>query len=227
LLARGADPLLEDEFGHTPWYSALNRAMEDNEFARQSIAPLFERIALPVLDVQTDGRLVRLERHQGEYWILSLMLAGLKTQRTKCVQRPFELYRYGKGFFADALNETLTCLPEHLWKARRRKRTYVNQVLARAEVRSAYLPARRLWVRAANGHYLPNPLLQLRTHAPSVNVQAWRPVYDVLNLMWVDAGTADLGGGKLGLREAVNAISSPVRRETASEVSDEQSRLGV
>jgi len=224
LLARGADPLLEDEFGHTPWYSALHRAMEDNEFARQSIAPLFERIALPVLDVQTDGRLVRLERHQGEYWILSLMLAGLKTQRTKCVQRPFELYRYGKGFFADALSETLTCLPEHLWKARRRKRTYVNQVLARAEVHSAYLPARRLWVRAANGHYLPNPLLQLRTHASSVNVQAWRPVYDVLNLMWVDAGTADLGGGKLGLREAVDAMSSPVRRETASEVGDEQSR---
>lgn len=65
LLARGADPLLEDEFGHTPWHSALNRAMEDTEFARQSIGPLFERIALPVLDVQTDGRLVRLERHQG------------------------------------------------------------------------------------------------------------------------------------------------------------------
>jgi hypothetical protein len=113
------------------------------------------------------------------------MLAGLKTQRTRCVQRPHELYRYGKGFFADALNETLACLPEHLWKARRHKRTYVNQVLARAEVHSAYLPARRLWVRTANGHYLPNPKLQLRTHASSVNVQAWRPVYDVLNLVWV------------------------------------------
>lgn len=224
LLARGADPLLEDEFGHTPWHSALNRAMEDTEFARQSIAPLFERIALPVLDVQTDGRLVRLERHQGEYWILSLMLAGLKTQRTRCVQRPYERYRYGKGFFADALNETLTCLPEHLWKARRHKRTYVNQVLARAEVHSAYLPVRRLWARTANGHYLPNPQLQLRSQASSVNVQAWRPVYDVLNLVWVDAGTTDLDGWDLGLRDAVDAISSPTRRENASEVGDQQLR---
>jgi hypothetical protein len=224
LLARGADPLLEDEFGHTPWHSALNRAMEDTEFARQSIAPLFERIALPVLDVQTDGRLVRLERHQGEYWILSLMLAGLKTQRTRCVQRPYELYRYGKGFFADALNETLTCLPEHLWKARRHKRTYVNQVLARAEVHSAYLPARQLWVRTANGHYLPNPKLQLRSHASSVNVQAWRPVYNVLNLLWVDAGTTDLDVLGLGLRDAVDEISSPARLEDAGEVGDQQLR---
>lgn len=224
LLARGASPQLADEFGHTPWLCALNRATEEAEFARQSIAPLFERIAPPALDVQTDGRLVRLERHQGEYWILSLMLAGLKTQRTRCVQRPYELYRYDKGFFADALNETLTCLPEHLWKAKRHKRTYVNQVLARAEVHSAYLPARRLWVRTANGHYLLNPKLQLRTHASSVDVQAWRAVYDVLNLAWVDAGTTDLDGWDLGLKDAVDAISSPARREDASEVGDRQAR---
>jgi hypothetical protein len=224
LLARGASLLLEDEFGHTPWLAALNRALEDTEFARQSIAALFERIAPPVLDVQTDGRLVRLEHHQGEYWVLSLMLAGLKTQRTKCVQRPYALYRYDKGFFADALNETLTCLPEHLWKAKRHKRSYVNQVLARAEVQSAYLPARRLWVRTANGHYLPNPQLQLRTHASSVDVQAWRAVYDVLSLAWVDAGTTDLDGCDLGLKNAVDAMSSPARREDASAVRDRQAR---
>ncbi|MCW5321512.1 hypothetical protein D5039_10230 [Verminephrobacter aporrectodeae subsp. tuberculatae] len=188
LLARGANPLLEDEFGHTPWFAALNRAMEDGEFLQQSIGPLFERIAAPVLDVQSDGRLIRLERHQGEYWILSLMLAGFKTQRTWCVQRPLDLYRYGKGFFADELNATLTGLPEHLWRAQRHKRSYVNQVLARAEVHSAYLPARRLWARTTNGHYLPNPHLQLRAHA-AADAPAWRPVYQVLNLAWADAGS--------------------------------------
>ena len=67
LLARGANPLIEDEFGHTPWFAALNRATEDGEFARQSIAPLFDRIAPPVLDVQTADRLVRLE-HQLRPW---------------------------------------------------------------------------------------------------------------------------------------------------------------
>ena len=191
LLERGADPLAEDEFGHTPWLSALNRATEDGEFAARSIGPLFKRIAPAVLDVQTSGRLIRLERHQGEYWVLSLMLAGFKTQRTRCVARPYRTYKYQQGFFAEDLHATLVHLPEHLWTTKRRKRSYVNQVLARAEVLSAYQPARRLWVRIVNGHYLPNPALLLRTHIRSEG-PGWRPVYEALNLPWVAAGTANL-----------------------------------
>ena len=217
LLARGANPLLQDEFGHTPWLFALNRASEDSEFANQSIGLLYDRIAPPVLDVQTDGRLVRLERHQGEYWVLSLMLAGFKTQRTMCVQRPYDMYKYSKGFFADALNATLTCLPEYLWKAKRHKRSYVNQVLARAEVNSAYSPSRRLWVRVSNGHYLPNPDMQLRTHAVD-DAPAWRPVYEVMNLDWVDEGTADQQGWSQGLKDTVEAISSASQSERVSDV---------
>ncbi len=55
------------------------------------------------------------------------------------------------------LHDVLAELPPWLWADRRRKRSYVNQVLARAEVFSAYQPARRLWVRTCNGHDFPNP----------------------------------------------------------------------
>ncbi len=214
LLERGADPQAEDEFGHTAWWSALNRATEDPEFAHRSIAPLFERIAPAVLDVQTDDRLVRLEHHQGEYWVLSLMLAGFKTQCSRCVERSQRAYKYQQGFFADALHGTLECLPEHLWKTKRRKRSYVNQVLARAEVRSPYRPARRLWVRTMNGHYLPNPLMQLRPHAGN-DGPSWRPVYEVLNLPWVDAGTAETDSPYLGL---TSIVDSAVRRMRATTI---------
>lgn len=187
LVQRGADPQAEDEFGHTAWLVALNRAMEDPLYAHRTIAPLFERIASAVLDVQIDDRLVRLERHQGEYWVLSLMLAGVKTLRTRCADRFHPHYKFEPGFFAEALQTTLECLPEHLWKTQRRKRSYVNAVLARAEAQSQYLPARRLWIRTQTGHYLPNPKLQLRAHRSEG--PAWRPVFKVLNLPWVDAGT--------------------------------------
>ena len=116
------------------------------------------------------------------------MLAGLKTLCSGCVARPAAPYKYRQGFFADMLNNVLTCLPEYLWQAKRHKRSYVNQVLARAEFHSAYQPARRLWVRTVNGHYLPNPLMQLRAQARS-DASAWRPVFDVLNLPWVCEGT--------------------------------------
>ncbi|HRY88930.1 MAG TPA: ankyrin repeat domain-containing protein [Rubrivivax sp.] len=183
LLAKGADPAQRDEFGHTAWDHAVSRAMQEAAFAKTGLPAVFELLAPPVLDVQTGGRLVRLERHQGEYWVLTLMLAGLKTQWSLCVTRRLEPYRYPAGFFADQLHDVLSQLPAWLWADKRRKRAYVNQVLARAEAHSSYQPARRLWVRSRNGHYFPNPQMQLRAG------EAWRPVYELLALDWLDRGS--------------------------------------
>ena len=91
-------------------------------------------------------------------------------------------YKYPAGFFADQLHDVLQELPAWLWPAARAKRTYVNQVLARAEVHGSYQPARRLWVRTKNGHYFPNPGMQLRSG------DGWQPVYEQLALNWIDRG---------------------------------------
>jgi hypothetical protein len=182
LLTKGADPARRDEFGHTAWDHAVGRAMREAAFAGGALPALFDFLAPPALDVQTDGRLVRLERHQGEYWLLTLMLAGLKTQWSQCVTRRLEPYRYLSGFFADQLHDVLQELPAWLWPAARAKRTYVNQVLARAEVHSSYQPARRLWVRTKNGHYFPNPDMQLRAG------EGWQSVYEQMALTWIDRG---------------------------------------
>jgi len=182
LLNKGADPARSDEFGHCAWDFAVARAMREAAFAGSGLPALFELLAPPALDVQTQGRLVRLERHQGEYWLLTLMLAGLKTQWSHCVTRRLESYKYATGFFADQLHDVLQELPAWLWPDARRKRTYINQVLARAEVRSAYQPARRLWVRTKNGFYFPNPQMSLRVG------DGWQPVYERLALDWVDRG---------------------------------------
>lgn len=182
LLAKGGDPMRRDEFGHTAWDHAVGRAMQEATFAGDGLPAVFELLAPPALDVQTEERLVRLERHQGEYWVLTLMLAGLKTQWSRCVTRRLEPYKYPAGFFADQLHDVLQALPAWLWRDQRRKRTYVNQVLARAEVHSSYQPARRLWVRARNGHYFPSPQLQLRAG------EGWQPLYEQLAIDWLDRG---------------------------------------
>ena len=183
LLNKGADPNMQDEFGQTAWQQAVNRATEDPVFARTALASLFDRLAPVAIDVQVDGRLVRVERHQGEYWVLTLMLAGFKTQWSSCTVRTQPRWKFAEGYFAEQLHQVLECLPAHLWPDKRRKRSYLNQVLARAEVDSAYQPARKLWARTRNGHYLPNPALQLRQG------DGWQPVYEVLKLEWVDRGT--------------------------------------
>jgi len=182
LLDKGADPSRRDEFGHTAWLHAVGRAMGESGFAVSGLPALFDALAPAVLDVQTDGRLVRIEQHQGEYWVLTLMLAGLKTQWSACVLRTHEVWKYGDGFFAEQLHLVLERLPPHLWSDKRRKRSYVNQVLARGEIDSSYRPARQLFARARHGHYLPNPAMLLRQG------EGWLPVYDVFSLDWLEAG---------------------------------------
>ncbi len=183
LLAKGAEPKAEDEFGLSAWQNAVNRAIEDPEFAQSAWASIFDLLAPAVIDVQVDGRLFRIERHQGEYWVLTLMLAGLKTQWSTCAARAEMHWKFEAGYFAEQLHQVLTGLPDRLWHEKRRKRSYLNQVLARAEVDSGYKPARKLWARTRNGHYLPNPAMQLRRG------EGWQPVYEALELGWIDRGT--------------------------------------
>lgn len=211
LLAKGADPERRDEFGHTAWDHAVGRAMREAAFAGSGLPALFELLAPPALDVQTDGRLVRLERHQGEYWPLTLMLAGLKTQWSQYVTRRREPYRYLSGFFADQLHDVLQGLPTWLWPDARRKRTYVNQVLARAEVHSSYHPARRLWVRTKNGHYFPNPDMRLRVD------DGWQPVYERLALSWIDRGCGREIDHRPRPSESIQWAREALQRATAPE----------
>ena len=186
LLARGADPEIVDDYGHTAWMGALNRAIDDPGFARAHVAALFERLGPDTLDVHTGGRLVRLERGQGEFWPLGLMLAGLKSHCGGLAARPLGPYRYTRGFFADSLLGTLHCLPEHLWPKARRKKEYLNGVLARAEMESGYRPARKLWQRRGVGYYVPAPDMKLRRK--TADGEAWVPIAEALNLTMVSDG---------------------------------------
>jgi hypothetical protein len=218
LLDQGADPGVEDEFGHTAWQHAVNRALEDSAFARGVLAAVFDRLAPAVIDVQAGGRLVRVERHQAEYWVLTLMLAGLKGQWSNCNELMSLPGGPGGSFQAEQIERTLECLPVHLWHEKRRKRSYTNHLMARAEVHSSYRPARQLWARLSNGLYLPNPALLLR------HGEGWRPVYDALALDWIDRGCgkdlryatrpADSVAG-LAQRLAVTAVSAAAPARTA------------
>ena len=196
LIERGANLAATDEYGHTAWMVALCRAVAEPDFAEQSLGPLFDILSPATLDVQTAGRLVKLERHQGEYWLLSLMLAGVKIQSSAMIDRKHRSYQYSRGFFADSLLDTLAVLPEHLWRASRRKRTYVNAVLARAEVASSYRPARKLWERWGNGYYMPARDMHLRRRNAKGD-DGWVPIVEALNLPWVIRGTRPLPGSLL------------------------------
>ena len=196
LLERGADPQQRDLFGHSAQSYCLARATRDTGYAASVMDAIYQRVALPVLDVQVDGRLVRLHEHQGETLLLQLMLAGLKTMASRSYNGLAMEVRRLTGFNADYLMRGMETMPHSVWRQERRKRSYLNAVLARAEVDSDYRPARKLWRRLKNGHYLPNPALQLRVRA-SDGQEHWQAIYEALNLPAIERGTGR-SGGQLG-----------------------------
>jgi hypothetical protein len=183
LLERGADPLQRDQYGHSAWNYALVRVLDDATHTQSHLDALFPLLAPPVLDVQADGRLVRLERHQGEYWLLGIMLASYKTMYSKALVQQ-DTSRNLTGFCAAYLMRGIERIPDSVLKPERKKRTFFNAVLARAEVNSNYLPSRQLWVRVKNGYYQLHPALQLRTGSQA----DWLPWQQCLNQPLVFSG---------------------------------------
>jgi hypothetical protein len=196
LLERGADIAACDLFGHTAQLQALARAACEADYAAGAFEAVWQRVAAPFIDLEIDGRLVRLHQQQGEYLPLQLMLAGLKTLASHVFNMPGNDVRRLRGFDAAYLMRNIEALPHAVWREDRRKRVYFNAVLARAEVDSDYRPARRLWLRMRNGHYLPNPAMRLRVHDAD-GQQTWQPIYAVLNLPAIERGNGR-GWGMLG-----------------------------
>ena len=70
LLARGADPELVDDFRADRMDGRAESRHRRRGLRAPHLAALFERLGPETLDVHADGRLVRLERGQGEFWPL-------------------------------------------------------------------------------------------------------------------------------------------------------------
>jgi hypothetical protein len=189
LLERGAEIELRDSYGWNALAYAFDIAVRDAAYARDVFGAIYERVAPLVLDVEVEGRLVRLHRQQGEYFVLQAMLAGLKLLASRMLLTEGHEPWRRHGFYADYLMRNVQHFPHAVLREERKRRTWFNAVLARAEVESSYLPARRLWRRVWNGHYLPNPAMQLRVLSGEGRTE-WRPVYEVLDLAAVARGHA-------------------------------------
>ncbi len=164
LLERGADTRQTDVHGRTPHMLALEQAMQDEGYARTKLGPLWERLKPNHLDVLVGDKLVRLQESGAEYYFLSVMLAQLPTYTSRLrhpTLTPRDFHERESGFFVNSLRLNLEHYPENVLREQRRKRPYFNHVLARAEVGSSYVPARRLWQRVKTGYYVLNPEMQV------------------------------------------------------------------
>lgn len=169
LLSRGARRELTDHYGRTAMHWALARAYNDAAFAKGPLGVLWDIVSPASIDLRVDDRLVKLGRESGEFFLLAAAAVLFK----RLHRWGFPRY-HGLGTRA-ILAGNFGCFPFNVVSERRRRREYWNAVFARSEANSSYVPARRLFVRERQGHYVPNPSVDLRV-IDADGGETWTPV---------------------------------------------------
>lgn len=181
LLERGADPEATDHYGWNALHWALRESFRDPAYARGPLAAVFERVAPARIDFNTGERLVRIDRHHAEYFLVQTLWVLFRSRFTR-PQR-----RFLAAFETQAILDAWQHLPGSVLRAERNKRQHLSSVLARNEVARDYAYNRQLFRRVDQGWYQFNPQLSVRRRVRGEGVEGgevetWVPVFQALNL---------------------------------------------
>ncbi|MDM7997954.1 MAG: DUF1186 domain-containing protein [Acidobacteriota bacterium] len=164
LVAQGANTQARDNWGRMPLQIALHQAYIHDEYAQKSIGGIYPLLAPSALKVRTGGRLIKLDSHTMEFFLLHSMVALFEDVAGRKVR-----YSYPAFETADFVH-SLEMFPFNVIPAHRRRRAYISSVLARNELHRDDPGNRRLFLRVSRGFYVPNPAMDIEIENALVNV---------------------------------------------------------
>ena len=178
LIERGADREATDHFGCNALHWAMLEAFQDAKFAHGPFATLYDLLAPGSIDINTGQRLVRIDKHLTEYFLLQTLWVLTRVGFT-CGNMGF--YRYC-AFDSQMVLDAWEDMPTSVLRTERNKRAHLSNVLSRNEVERDYAYNRMLFQRVAHGYYQFNPALSVRRKVKGE--ESWVPVFEALNLRW-------------------------------------------
>lgn len=153
LLGKGANSLLTDNLGRNAFHIMLQKALTDRKYG-QKLNALYPLLSPQSLSLQIEGKLVKLDPKQMEFFLVNAMMAMRPQQATK--NRPFE------SFVTQDFLEPLAHFPERIMPEKRKRRSYISSILAKNEMHREGPYNRKLFLRVKLGHYVLNPYLKIR-----------------------------------------------------------------
>jgi hypothetical protein len=176
LVVQGANTQARDNWGRVPLQIALRQAYRQPDYARSAIGEIYPLLAPSALKVRVGGRLVKLDSHIMDFFLLHSMVALFEDVVRRKVQVSFPAFETSD--FVSALAPfPMNVIPEY-----RRRRPYLSGVLARNELHRDDPCNRRLFLRVSHGFYVPNPAMEIEIE------NAWINVCDLLRLDSMDEG---------------------------------------
>lgn len=166
----GADTEKVDGNGLTAFQIALAQASRDENYAKKKLANIYEQLEPTSLSIQVDGRLIKLDKHSMEFFMLNLMIALF--YRVMPNKLRYRVEGYTTQDFIDAIQN----LPHSILPERRKQRPYLSSILSKNEISKEDKHNRKLFYRVRRGFYIFNPSLAVRVEGEWVNI------YDLLSI---------------------------------------------
>ena len=170
LFEQGADTEKIDENGFSALQIALSQASRDKQYARKKLAETYPSLEPTSISIQIDGRLIKLDKHQMEFFMLNMMIALFYRILPK------KVIKMGGAFSSQDFVDAVEHMPNSVLPERRKKRAYLSSILSKNEFTRDGKDNRKLFFRIKHGHYLFNPDLALKVE------DEWVNVYDLLSI---------------------------------------------
>ncbi|SFN10751.1 ankyrin repeat domain-containing protein [Nitrosomonas communis] len=168
LIELGADTEKVDDNGLTPFQIALAQTVRNESYAKKKLADIYEQLEPTSMSIQVDGRLIKLDQHTMEFFMLNLMIAmSYRVMTKKRFYRP-------AGFSSQDFIDAVQHIPYSILPERRKQRAYLSSILSKNEINKDDKYNRKLFYRVMRGIYVFNPYLALKVEGEWINI------YDLL-----------------------------------------------
>ncbi len=169
LIERGANTELVNNAGFNAFQAVLEQALDKNQYNSKKLAAVYSLLEPDSMDIQVQGRLIKLDNRLMEFLMLNLMMAMFYTRLGD------KIVRTGGAFQSADFVKALMPFPDYLLPARRKKQTYISSILSKNEINREGPYNRKLFLRVKHGHYIINPGLSMRIEGE------WYNIYDLLS----------------------------------------------
>lgn len=168
LVELGADTEKVDNNGLTAFQIALAQTARSESYAKKKLADIYEQLEPTSMSIQIDDRLIKLDKHIMEFFMLNLMIA--LSYRVMPKRKHTWITGFTSQHFIDAVQHIPYCvLPE-----RRKQRAYLSSILSKNEINKDDRYNRKLFYRVMRGTYVFNPGMALKVE------EEWINIYDLL-----------------------------------------------
>ncbi len=163
----GAETTAIDNLGRNAFQLAILQSYLHPAYASHTLPQVYPLLKTGSLKVKIFERLVKVDEHLMEYFMLNYMLALLSEIITYKALNDFP------GFETADFIQAVERYPNAVMPLYRKQRPYMSSILSKNEVERDDRYNKHLFIRVRRGYYLPNPHMEIQVG------NEWKNVYDI------------------------------------------------